>query len=884
MKNKDKILLIDGQGMIYRSFYALPPLKNSHGMMVNAVYGFTMMLIKLLEQEKPEFITIALDLPAPTFRHIKYKAYKANRKKMPKELVDQIPIIKKVIRNYDISICEKEGYEADDIIGTLSKDAESKGLETLIVTGDRDAFQLITGKTKVMMLIKGITETKLVKREDIEEKYCVAPENMVDILALKGDASDNIPGVPGIGEKTAISLIKKYGSIHNILENPDMITNTSLREKIKEHKELIIMSKELATIDRNVPFVYDLKSFKAKVPNYDGLWTIFKEYELGNLLKRIKPYITRKKNTISYQMIDTEDKLNDLIKMIKEQHAFSYYLLKSPNNNINVKPLGIAMSFKNEVNVYIPFFPISLLEANHCLSSEKVFRYLGPFFKNKKISKAGFNIKDDYILLKKYEIEMNQNIHDIMISAYLLHPSKGKYSLEDIVWEFLNFTKEESKKNNNEKMKEACENARNIFKLKKILEDRLTENKMLHLFKEVEMPLVGILGDMEILGFKVDEYVLKKMSQNLNKQLKELKNTIWFQAGTEFNINSPKQLSLILFEKLKLPIIKKTKTGYSTNSDVLNALTSEHEIISHVIKYRELEKLKNTYVDKLPLLIDKNTHRIHTSFHQTITATGRLSSSEPNLQNIPIRTEIGRSIRKAFISEKDFLLLSADYSQIELRILAHLSEDKRLMAAFRENEDIHAHTASSIFGIDRKLVSREMRRMAKIINFGIIYGMSSYGLARNLGISRLEAEKFILQYFTVYQGVKEYIELKKEEAREKGYVLTLLNRRRYVPEINSSNRNIREFNERIAINAPIQGTAADLIKIAMISIAHAFKKNNFQSKMLLQVHDELIFEIEKKELIKTKEMIKKIMESSLKLSLPLKINIKTGENWADINE
>jgi len=883
MKNRKKFILIDGQGLIYRSFYALPQLTTSNGRIINAIYGFTMMLAKLLEQEKPDYIMIALDMPAPTFRHIKYKEYKAHRKKMPKELIEQIPLIKQVIRNYNISICEKEGYEADDIIGTVAKDAESKYLDTLIITGDRDAYQLISSNTRVMMTIKGITETKLINVEDIKDKYGIAPEKIIDVLALKGDASDNIPGAPGIGEKTAISLIKEFGSVNSILADPEQISKKSLRDIIKNNKELITMSKELSTINRDVPLKIDFNLFKIKIPNYDELWNIFNELEFGNLLKKINPFISREKNKIKYRIIDNKNKLNELINVYRKENHFSYYLLKSSEKMMVSNILGLAVSFENDENYYIPLYPISLIETNNYLPSETVFDQLAPFFENKNVVKIGYNTKNDYLLLKKHKIKMKGNNHDIMISAYLLNPSKSNYALEDISWEYLKCSKKDDKEGQVKEIENACENARNIYKLKKILEEKLTEKKMLSLFEEIEMPLVKILGNMEIRGFKIDTNVLGQMAEKFNARLKELKQVIYHLADTEFNINSPKQLSVVLFEKLKLPVIKKTKTGYSTNVDVLNTLAPKHEIIANILEYRELEKLKNTYIDKLPLLVNGKTNRIHTSFNQTITATGRLSSSEPNLQNIPIRTEIGREIRKAFIAEKEFTLLSADYSQIELRILAHLSRDKKLIIAFEKNEDIHLNTASEVFGIEQNLVSNKMRRMAKIINFGIIYGMSGYGLARNLGIDRIEAEKFIMQYFAMYHGVKEYIESTKEEARKNGYVLTLLNRRRYVPEINSKNKNIREFNERIAVNAPIQGTAADLIKIAMISIEQEFKKKQFKSRMLLQIHDELIFEIDKKELTETQPIIKDFMENSLKLSVPLKVNLKTGNNWAELN-
>jgi len=532
-------------------------------------------------------------------------------------------------------------------------------------------------------------------------------------------------------------------------------------------------------------------------------------------------------------------------------------------------------------------FSLNLLENTKCLSTELVLDQLRSCFENKGISKISHYLKFTFVLLRRHEIELKGNNFDTMIAAYLLNPSSENYNLRNIFWEYLKYLKnnedKEVKQNTITSIEDACENAQNILKLKDVLEVKMEEKKLISLFKKIEMPLVKVLGEMEINGIKINVDFLKEVSQQVNSRLGELKKTIYKLSGTEFNINSPKQLSVVLFEKLKLPVIKKTKTGYSTNADVLNTLAPQHKVVSFVLEFRELEKLKNTYIDKLPLLVNSKTKRIHTSFHQTVTSTGRLSSSEPNLQNIPIRTKVGREIRKAFIAEEGFMLLSVDYSQIELSILAHLSQDESLLNAFKNGEDIHAHTASGIFGFDQNIISREMRRMAKVINFGIIYGMSGYGLARNLGIGRVEAEKYINNYFYRYQGVKKYIEREKEEARKKGYVITLLNRRRYLEGINSKDKNIREFNERIAINAPIQGSAADLIKIAMIKIDKSFKIERFTSRLLLQIHDELIFEIYQPELEKAKTIIKDIMEHSLKLSVPIKVNLKTGNNWAELN-
>jgi DNA polymerase-1 len=887
MDKRKKFILIDGHALLYRAFYALPQLTTTYGQIINAAYGFTMILIRLLEEEKPEYMTIAFDTPVLTFRHKEFKEYKAHRKKMPDELISQISIIKEIIKNYNIPFFSKEGYEADDIIGTLAKEAEKRSCNTIIVTGDKDAFQLISPHTKIMTTIKGITEVKIYDEEDIREKYGVGPEKIVDILALKGDVSDNIPGVPGIGEKTALALIKELGSVENILNNPDKISKKSLREQIKKYEDQIKMSKKLATIVREVPMEYDFESFKVKLPNYEELWKTFNKLEFKNLLKKIAPQINQEKEKLKFNLIDTKEKLMKLTNIIIERKYFSFYLETSSDNSISANILGIALSFKDNENYYIPLFALNLLENSKCLSPELVLGQLRSCFEDKETIKIGHHLKFTFVLFRRYKIELEGNNFDTMVAAYLLNPSSENYDLRNLFWEYLKCLKNDDDKEGRQdtitSIENACENAQNILKLKDVLKEKMEEKKLISLFKNIEMPLVKVLGEMEINGIKVNIAFLKKVSQKVDFRLGELKKTIYNLSETEFNINSPKQLSVVLFERLKLPIIKKTKTGYSTNADVLSILAPQHKVVSFILEYRELDKLKNTYIDKLPLLVNSKTKRIHTSFHQTVTSTGRLSSSEPNLQNIPIRTKVGREIRKAFIAEEGFVLLSADYSQIELRILAHLSQDENLLNAFKNDEDIHAHTASGIFGLDQNIISMQMRRMAKVINFGIIYGMSSYGLARNLGIGREEADKYISNYFYRYQGVKKYIEREKEEARKKGYVITLLNRRRYLEGINSKDKNICEFNERIAINAPIQGSAADLIKLAMIKISESFKRERFTSRLLLQIHDELVFEIYQPELEKAKGVIKDIMEHSLKLSVPIKINLKTGNDWAELN-
>ncbi|MCK4308434.1 MAG: DNA polymerase I, partial [Candidatus Atribacteria bacterium] len=639
-----------------RTFYALPQLTTTYGQVVNAVYGFTMILIRLLEEEKPEYMLITFDTPVPTFRHKEFKEYKAHRKKMPDELISQIPLIREIINNYNIATCSKEGYEADDVIGTIAKEAEKRNCNTIIVTGDKDAFQLISPHTKIMTTIKGVTEVKIYDEEGIKKKYGVDPEKIVDILALKGDSSDNIPGVPGIGEKTAVALIKEFGNLENILSNTDRISKKSLREQVKKYEDQIKMSKMLATIVREVPIKYDFDSFKVKQPNYEKLWKIFKKLEFKNLLKKIAPKINHEKPKLKFDLIDTEEKLEGLTNKIIERKYISFYLVTSSDNAISSNILGIALSFKDNENYYIPLFALNLIENSKCLSFELVLNKLRPCFENQGIIKISHNLKFNFIVLRRHKVEIEGNNFDTMIAAYLLNPSSENYNLGNLFWEYLKYLKNneniEGKQNAIMSIEDACENAQNILKLKDVLEEKMEEKKLISLFRKIEMPLVKILGEMEINGIKVNIDFLKEMSYHVDTRLGELKKTIYNLSGTEFNINSPKQLSVILFERLRLPVIKKIKTGYSTNADVLNILASQHKVVSFILEYRELDKLKNTYIDKLPFLVNGKTKRIHTSFHQTVTSTGRLSSSEPNLQNIPVRTEIGREIRKAFIAEE----------------------------------------------------------------------------------------------------------------------------------------------------------------------------------------------------------------------------------------
>jgi len=886
LEKRKKFIILDGQGILYRTFYALPSLTTSFGQIINAVYGFTVILNKLLEEENPDYITIAFDTAAPTFRHKEFKEYKIHRPKMPEELCSQIPLVQEVIQGYNIRICSREGYEADDIIGTLVKEAERRNFQTLIVTGDKDALQLISPLTRVMNTIKGVSEVEVYDQDSILNKYGLEPERIVEIIALKGDPSDNIPGVPGIGEKIALNLISKFGNLDNLFKNIEQVTPVSLRDKLKEYQEQIFLSKKLATIITDVPLDYNFDDFRISLPNYELLLKIFKKLEFKNLVQKISEKFNSREGGVKYNLIETEEQLKELLLLLEREKYFSFQLLTSSPPVITGKILGISLSFKNNKNFYLPVTADNLVEGAKYHFLKEGIKKLAPFFEDKEIFKIGYNLKDIFILLNHYQIELEGDIFDILIAAYLLDPSQKDYALPNLLWEYLGYfqnKKVKDSKNIHQSVEDICQTTHQMLELKEVLEKQLKEKELLALFKDIELPLSRVLARMEIRGFKLDIDFLRDLSEQINLYLKGLEEKIYHLAGCKFNLNSPKQLSKILFEELKLPVIKKSKTGPSTDSFVLNTLAPQHKIIAFLLEYRELEKLKNTYIDKLPLLVNNQTKRIHTSFHQTITSTGRLSSSDPNLQNIPIRTEMGKKIRRAFVAEENFILLSADYSQIELRILAHLSGDRILKEAFIRNEDIHARTASDIFELEPDLINEKMRRMAKTINFGIIYGMSSYGLAQSLGISREEAENYIYHYFQKFPGVKKYIEDQKEVARKNGYVLTLLNRRRYLTGINSPDKNIREFNERIAINTPIQGSAADLIKLAMIKIDQEIQKRRLKSRLILQIHDELILEVEQKDIEELKKLVKDIMENALDLSIPLVVNLKTGSNWAELN-
>ena len=806
--------LIDATAFCYRAFYALPGLVTSSGQPTNAIYGFINILNKILKEKKPQYLAVCFDVSRKTFRLEKFADYKIQRPPMPEGLSNQIPLIKQVVSAYGLSIFEKEGFEADDILATLAKSAKALGLTVTIISSDKDILQLVDDKTSVFSPYKGAG--MLYDVEKVRERFGVAPSQVTDIIALMGDDVDNIPGVKGIGEKTASSLIAQFGSVKKLLSEPEKIKQERLRNLILENKEVIKLSRELAVLDENVDVEFSTDKVKIGTPDTKELYRIFKSLEFRKLLKELP----------------------------------------------------------QEESVE-PDVPVELGKDEFILLSQKAKDYKKALLKDPKVKKIGHDLKKIKVSLGEEGIDIEGLYFDTMIAAYLLNPSRANYSLEDAAFDYLNETILDAQ--------EGEKAARIIAQLKPRLEKELIEKDLFKLFRELEMPLVEVLSEMELYGIKIDTVLLKKLSLDIDGRLVKLIENVYDLSGTQFNINSPKQLREILFEKLKLPVIKKTKTGASTDEEVLHKLASRHKLPALLLEYRQLTKLKNTYIDALPQLIDKRTGRIHTSFNQTGTETGRLSSSNPNLQNIPVKTDIGRNIRKAIIAEgKNYYLISCDYSQVELRILAYLSKDEKLTAAFKENKDIHKATAASIYGVEEHEVDESMREVAKRVNFGIIYGQTSYGLSRDLNISPSQAQDFIDAYFVKYPQVQSYISSQISKAEELGFVTTVLGRRRYLPEINNKNLNIRQFAQRQAVNTPIQGSAADMIKLAMISIQNEIKARNLKSRMIMQIHDELVFEAHKDELKELTDFVKIKMENVFKFDVPIKVDIKQGRNWLEM--
>lgn len=864
-----KIVLIDGHSILNRAFYGLPDLTNSEGLHTNAVYGFLTILFKILEEETPEYLTVAFDVHAPTFRHEMYAEYKGTRKPMAEELRQQVPVMKEVLKAMGIKTIECAGLEADDLIGTLSARCEKEGMEVSVISGDRDLLQLATDHVKIRIpkTRQGRTEVEDYYAADVKERYQVTPSEFIDLKALMGDSSDNIPGVPGIGEKTAAKIIVEYHSIENAHAHADELKPPRAANAMKEHWDLAVMSKELATINVNAEFSYELAEAKLENIYTEEAYAWFQKLQFKNLLNRFDVKAPSNKIEDYFHEIRNRKEAEAVFEKADGAACIGACIFK---NKEEVLPLfadqaqigGIGISFSKEDHYCIrtgPDLQISWLLEQLSRVAAGAERF------------AIFDLKSQ---LDNLKIQKKENCFDVTVAAYLLNPLKSNYDYEDVAREQLGLVIEEK----SEEYVKVCYEAYTAFAASRILLDKLKETGMEELFTKIEMPLVFALYHMEKNGVRVNSDALKEYGDQLAVHIQALEKEIYEEAGETFNINSPKQLGVILFEKMQIPGGKKTKTGYSTAADVLEKLAPDHPIVSKILEYRQYAKLKSTYADGLAAYIGPDG-RIHGKFNQTITATGRISSTEPNLQNIPVRTELGRMIRKVFVPEEGYVFVDADYSQIELRVLAHCSGDTHLIEAYREARDIHRITASQVFHVPFADVTDQQRRNAKAVNFGIVYGISSFGLSQDLSITRKEAAKYIDDYFQTYPGIKTFLDQAVQHAKDQGYAVTLFGRRRPVPELSSSNFMQRSFGERVAMNSPIQGTAADIIKIAMIGVDRRLKEEGLKSRLVLQVHDELLIEAEQTEVETVKEILRQEMEQAASLDVPLEIDMHTGDNW-----
>lgn len=870
------LIIIDGNSLMNRAFYALPELMNKKGLHTNAIYGFANILFRILDTYQPSHLSIAFDLKAPTFRHLQYKDYKGTRKGMPEELAEQVAPLKEVIDAFGINRLELEGYEADDIIGTVSKFSEKEGYQVYIITGDKDALQLASDRIRVLLTKKGISQLEEYDYDQMMTTYGITPEQFVDLKGLMGDKSDNIPGVAGIGEKTGIKLIQEYGSIENIYENIEQITGAT-KKKLESGYEDALLSKNLAKIVVDIPVELSMDELKLQEMNADKLIELFNEFEFGSLISKIN--LNKTKETSNPLIVEKIDR-NDVQRCISHIDKDLPLIIKTFVKSGSVEEKRILRIFiKNGGNIF-------------SLAEDSVGA-LADLLMDENVKKYGHHIKEDYLHLKPYGITMKNLSFDGAISEYLLDANSSHYELWELAnkyslgrlisWEEI-IGKGKSKKNPEDLTEAEIESYFSTYldlvgKTADILLPRMKQEGLLPLFDEVEMPLIKVLAEMEYLGIAVDKTVLDELKERFETVIDNLERDIHDMAGRSFNINSPKQLGEILFDELQLPVIKKTKTGYSTNAEVLEALYDRHPIIEKISAYRQYTKLQSTYVDGLLKIINPVTGRIHSSFKQTIASTGRISSTEPNLQNIPVRLEIGRELRKVFVSSKDRFLVDADYSQIELRVLAHIADEQALIKAFSENVDIHTSTASEVFNVPLDQVTREQRSAAKAVNFGIVYGISDFGLSNNLGIDIKTAKEYIDRYFQRYPKIKEYMDEIVQKAEKDGYVTTLFGRKRYVPEVQSKNYVVRSLGKRLAMNTPIQGSAADIIKIAMVKVYERLERENLSSKLILQVHDELLVETEKEELDTVKVIVREEMENAAKLKVELVAEVQSGKSW-----
>lgn len=876
-----KILLIDGSSLIFRAFYAIRNLTTREGVPTGAVYGFINMYQAAVDKIQPDYILVAFDNAGPTLRTKDYAEYKGNRQKTPDELLTQFGMVRDLLDSYNVKHFAMDDYEADDIIGTLSKMSNDMDIHSYMLTGDRDYFQLVDDKSSVLYTVKGISNLDIYDEAKVMEKYDLQPEKLIEVKGLMGDQSDNIPGVPGVGEKTAIKLIKDFGTIEGVYENIDKVSGKVLPQKLLDNRDSAFISRKLGEIITNVELDFSIEDLAVKEPNRDELYEKFKLLEFNTLTTQFAPE-TNEAFDFEAKVVGV-NRFGDISSYILKNKKMIFdiicegdYLLEQP------RYIGIK---GNKSNVLV----VDLSKDLDAFVSK--FKEI---FENPEIEKIGFDIKKLIVLLSRIGINLEENYQDLMIMAYLINP-KGDYSLKDISFselekdiksleEYLGKGKSAKSLDDLELVYVEEYLTNNLFVIEKSLEslqEKLEDSNMTHLLEDIDLPLIKVLASMEILGIKIDRDEFENLQIEINEKIEDLTAKIYELSGEEFNINSPKQLGEILFDKMKLPVIKKTKTGYSTNVDVLAKLRSEHEIIPLIEQYRQVSKLKGTYIDGLIKVINEDG-RIHSKFNQTVAATGRLSSTDPNLQNIPIKTEEGRLIRKAFVAGNDKLFVSADYSQIELRVLAALTEDKNMLDAFKEGIDIHTKTASEVFNVSLDEVTKRQRSDAKAVNFGIVYGISDYGLSEDLNIPRKQAKMYIEEYLASYPEISKYMDSVVKKAKEDGYVETLFNRRRNIPELKSSNFNVRSFGERIALNTPIQGTAADIIKIAMINVYERLNKEKLNSKLILQIHDELIIEAEQSELEKVKKILKEEMENAVDINVNLLVEVDSGVTWYEV--
>ena len=897
-----KLVLIDGNSILNRAFYGILSnrmLTTPDGKYTNAVYGFLSILFKVMEELNPKYIAVAFDLKAPTARHKLYEGYKATRQGMPNELAEQMPILKDILEMMNITVIEKEGYEADDILGTLARKGEEEKNNVTIVSGDRDTFQLITQKISVRIphTKAGKTEVETFGEKEIFEKYGLKPKDLIEVKGLMGDNSDNIPGVPGVGEKTALELVKKYKTIDGLYEAIENNTDTlrpKLREKLIENKDLALLSRTLGTINVEVPLEQTMADFKVQEWDKERVYQKFKELNFNRFIERFNLQEEQQEKDIAelvkIEPITSAKDVEPIVDKINKTKKLVYIMEKQQINSTRI----ISKEIKS-ISVYIEEDKISY---NIRIAEKDFLRLFKDIFENTKIKKIGYDISEDYVILKDLGVQIKNIYYDVKIAAYDLNPTSSNLSLESIAKLYLNIDTDEyiskyvgekskAKQLNLFQHEEEKENNKYVYSFKAYLIneianttlEKLKEVGAFKLFQTIEMPLVEVLEEMQVNGMYVDKEELTTYGNSLKEQLETLKKEIYELAGEEFNINSTQQLGTVLFEKLKLTVYKKTKNGYSTDVDILEKLKPEHPIIEKILEYRSLTKLNSTYVEGLIPYINQNTNRIHSYFHQTITATGRISSTEPNLQNIPTRYELGKALRKVFKPAEGYIFIDADYSQIELRVLAHTSKDTNMVRAFIEDEDIHKQAASKVFEVPIDQVTKEQRTSAKAVNFGIVYGISDFGLAEQLGISKKQAKRYIDQYLDKYKGIKRYMSSVVEGAKEKGYVETLFHRRRYIPELSSNNYMVRQFGARAAMNTPIQGTAADIMKIAMINVYNRINTENLDAKVVLQVHDELIIECKEEVKEEIKNILKEEMENAAKLRVPLKVEISEAKNW-----